>query len=202
MIKAVIFDLDGVLVDATEWHYEALNKALNYFGYIISRTEHLEIYNGLPTDEKLKILSERKALPQILHKEIKFLKNQYTFETVKEKCIPDEGKYLLLSYLKSQGYLLACCSNAQQNFVEMTLKLSKIDHFFSYIIGTNGNFKPKPAPDIYLNTFKEIDVLPHEVIIFEDSPHGIKAAEASGARVVMVPNFSALDLSFIKHVNL
>ena len=202
MIKAVLFDLDGVLVDATEWHYEALNKALNFFGYIISRTEHLEIYNGLPTDEKLKILSERKALPQSLYKEIKVLKNQYTFETVREKCIPDEGKYLLLSYLKSQGYILACCSNAQQSFVEITLKLSNIDHFFSYIIGSNENLKPKPAPDIYLHTFKKIHVLPHEVIIFEDSPHGIKAAEASGARVVVVPNFSALDLSFIKRINL
>ena len=63
MIKAVIFDLDGVLVDATEWHYEALNNALALFGFNIDRNMHFSEYNGLPTKEKLKRLSNRKGFP-------------------------------------------------------------------------------------------------------------------------------------------
>ena len=66
-IKAVIFDLDGVLVDATEWHYEALNRALGLFGYNIARYEHLTTYNGLPTRKKLEMLSVEKNFPRGLH---------------------------------------------------------------------------------------------------------------------------------------
>ena len=61
MIKLVIFDLDGVLIDSKEYHYEALNLALGD-KYKISREEHIRDYDGLPTSEKLKILSDRKGL--------------------------------------------------------------------------------------------------------------------------------------------
>ncbi|WP_185022353.1 HAD hydrolase-like protein, partial [Pseudomonas fluorescens] len=57
MIKAVIFDMDGVLIEAKDWHYDALNKALNLFGYNISRHDHLTSYDGLPTAHKLEMLS-------------------------------------------------------------------------------------------------------------------------------------------------
>jgi hypothetical protein len=60
-ITAVLFDLDGVLVDATEWHYEALNHALGLFGFDITRYEHLSSYNGLPTRRKLEMLSVEKG---------------------------------------------------------------------------------------------------------------------------------------------
>ena len=66
-IKAVLFDLDGVLVDATEWHFNALNRALSLFGYTISRYEHLTTYNGLPTRKKLEMLSVEKNFPRGLH---------------------------------------------------------------------------------------------------------------------------------------
>ena len=55
-IKAVIFDMDGVLIDAKDWHYEALNKALRLFGLEITRSEHETTYDGLPTKDKLEIL--------------------------------------------------------------------------------------------------------------------------------------------------
>jgi beta-phosphoglucomutase len=53
MIKAVVFDMDGVLIEAKDWHYEALNRALKLFGYEISRYEHLTTFDGLPTRRKL-----------------------------------------------------------------------------------------------------------------------------------------------------
>lgn len=66
-IKAVIFDMDGVLIDAKEWHYEALNKALALFGFAISRQEHLDSYDGLPTRKKLEMLSSEKEPTKGLH---------------------------------------------------------------------------------------------------------------------------------------
>ena len=62
-IKAVLFDMDGVLVEAKDWHYEAFNKALDVFGLPISRSEHLSLYDGLPTRKKLEMLTEKKGLP-------------------------------------------------------------------------------------------------------------------------------------------
>ena len=77
-IKAILFDMDGVLIDAKDWHYEALNKALGLFGLGISRYDHLHSFDGLPTRVKLKMLSEQYYLPEKLHPFINQVKQLYT----------------------------------------------------------------------------------------------------------------------------
>src|SRR5215471_1446992 len=99
-IEAVLFDLDGVLVDATEWHYEALNRALGLFGFSISRYEHLSTYNGLPTRKKLEMLSVETKLPASLHGLINRVKQAYTREEILTKCRPRFEIEYLLSRLK------------------------------------------------------------------------------------------------------
>ena len=79
-IKAILFDMDGVLIDAKEWHYEALNKALSHFGFLINRDAHLTTYDGLPTKNKLEKLSEAQGLPKGLHEHINKLKQKYTIQ--------------------------------------------------------------------------------------------------------------------------
>jgi len=202
MIKAIIFDLDGVLVDATEWHYEALNKALGLFGYGIGRDDHLKVYNGLPTAEKLKMLTEKNGLPLGLHEMIKSLKRKYTDEIVDLKCRPNHHKQIMLTHLKNKGYKLACCSNAQKYSVLNMLVRSEIDHFFDEIIGNDEGFKPKPAPDIYLAAFAKLNILPEETVIIEDAPHGIEAAKASGAQVIAVRGHEDVNLSIFVNFNL
>ena len=87
-VKAVVFDMDGVLIDAREWHYEALNRALGLLGYEISRYEHLSSYDGLPTKRKLQMLTVERGLPAELHGFLNSLKQQYTLETVATRCKP------------------------------------------------------------------------------------------------------------------
>src|SRR5579872_1178148 len=77
-IKLVLFDMDGVLIDAKDWHYEALNRALGHFGLTIGRDEHLTLYDGLPTRRKLEMLSKSRGLPAKLHRFINDLKQNYT----------------------------------------------------------------------------------------------------------------------------
>ena len=202
MIKAIIFDLDGVLIDATEWHFEALNKALGLFGYSIGRDDHIKIFNGLPTTEKLKIMSEKDGLPMDLHELIKAMKKKYTDEIVSQKCRPDHTKQLMLTHLKNKGYKLACCSNAQKYSVMNMLIKSEMDHFFDEIIGNDEGFKPKPAPDIYLAAFAKLNMLPEETIIIEDAPHGIEAAKASGAQVIAVRGYKDVNLTLFVNLNL
>jgi HAD superfamily hydrolase (TIGR01509 family) len=202
MIKAIIFDLDGVLVDATEWHYEALNDSLKLFGYEIGKDDHLKVYNGLPTVEKLKVLSEKNGLPKGLHEIIRSLKRKYTDEKILRSCYPSHEKQIMLANLKNKGYLLACCSNAQKYAVLSMLQSAKLDHFFNQIIGNDEGYKPKPAPDIYLATFNILNVKPNEVIIIEDAPHGIEAAKQSGAKVIAVKGCQDVNLSLFIDLNL
>lgn len=202
MIKAIIFDLDGVLIDATAWHFEALNDALKLFGYEINLDEHLTTYNGLPTAEKLKKMSEQKGLPLGLHEIIKVLKKKFTDDKVLQLCRPSHEKQIMLANLKNKGYKLVCCSNAQKYSVQNMLKCAQIDHFFDHIIGNDEGFKPKPAPDIYLAAFKALKIKPNEVIVVEDAAHGIEAAKASGAKVIAVRGFEDVNLSLFADLNL
>lgn len=202
MIKAIIFDLDGVLVDATQWHFEALNDALKLFGYEISPEEHSTTYNGLPTAEKLKMLSLQKGLPLGLHEIIRSMKRKFTDNKVLQLCKPSHEKQILLANLKRKGYKLACCSNAQKYSVQNMLKCAQLDHFFDYIIGNDEGFKPKPAPDIYTAAFKILKVKPNEGVVVEDAAHGIEAAKASGAKVIAVRGFQDVNLSLFADLNL
>ena len=83
-IKLIIFDLDGVLVDAREIHYEALNKALSHIDekYIINRDEHLSTYDGLSTTKKLNMLTTNKGLPENLHDTVWKLKQEMTLKII------------------------------------------------------------------------------------------------------------------------
>ena len=102
-IKAIIFDMDGVLIEAKDWHYEALNQALELFGFKISRYDHLVTFDGLPTRKKLEILSLEKGLPDGLHKFINHMKQIYTMEHVYMKCKPLFNHQYALSRLKNEG---------------------------------------------------------------------------------------------------
>ena len=102
-IRAIVFDMDGVLIEAKDWHYEALNKALRLFGYEISRYDHLVTYDGLPTSKKLEMLSLEKGLPRGLHQFINQMKQSYTVDMVHTSCSPRFFHEYALSRLKAEG---------------------------------------------------------------------------------------------------
>lgn len=112
MIKAVLFDMDGVLIDAKNWHYEALNRALQLFGYSISRESHLSTFDGLPTRTKLEMLTKSRGLPKGLHDFLNTLKQTYTLEISYQRCKPTFNHQYALSRLKEDGYKIAVCSNS------------------------------------------------------------------------------------------
>jgi len=196
--KAILFDLDGVLIDATEWHYEALNQALGLFGYKIGRDDHIKVFNGLPTAEKLKMMSAQGKVPVSLHTIIKEQKKLYTKKQIEKYCKPDYSKILMLRYLKKQGMKLACCSNAIQVSVEEMLERALIKDYFDEIIGNDVGFKPKPAPDIYLEAMRRLKLNPEDCIIVEDAEHGVQSAIAAGVDVIEVSGYNDVDSSLFE----
>lgn len=199
-IKAIIFDLDGVLVDMPDGHYEALNKALGLFGAKIGREEHFSYFNGLPTRKKIEELERQNRLPTGLKEFINNIKQKYTKEIIPSYCTPDYSKIILLRHLKDRGYKLACCSNSVKETLNIMLKSAGLFDFFDLIIGNDEVSQAKPDPEIYLTAFKLLGVKPEETIIVEDSPHGIAAAKASKGNVREVRGVQDVHLGLFSDV--
>ncbi len=197
-IKAVLFDLDGVLVDATEWHYEALNRALGLFGYTISRYEHLTTYNGLPTRKKLEMLSVEKGFPRGLHSLVNKIKQKYTREEILRRCTPVFEKEFMIHQLKRDGFKLACCSNSVRDSVELMLRGSGIIELFDVLISNEDVAQAKPDPEMYLAACGRLGVRPAEAVIVEDAPHGIEAAKRAGGVLCQVSGFNEVDYARVR----
>lgn len=201
-IKAVIFDMDGVLIEAKDWHYEALNKALKIFGMEISRYEHLTTFDGLPTKDKLKMLTITKGLPQSLHSFLNELKQLYTMQLVHSLCKPTFCHEYALSKLKSEGYKMAVCSNSIKNTIEVMMNKAALDCYLDFYISNQDVKKGKPDPEMYNKAIARLGLKPKECMIIEDNENGIKAAKASGANVMMVKEVNEVNYENIKtHIN-
>jgi len=197
-IKAIIFDMDGVLIDAKDWHYEALNKALALFGFSISRYDHLVTYDGLPTKKKLEMLTLERGLPKGLHHFINELKQIYTMEMIFQKCKPVFYHEYALSRLKAEGCRLAVASNSIRQTVELMMEKSNLARYMDLMLSNQDVSKPKPDPEIYNTAIARLGLKPEECLIVEDNQNGIKAAQASGANVMIVSSVEDVNYTNIK----
>jgi beta-phosphoglucomutase len=185
-IEAVIFDMDGVLIDAREWHYEALNRALSHFGYEISRFDHLVTYDGLPTRQKLEMLSRERGLPRDLHTFLNQLKQVYTMEIVHARCKPTFQHEFALSRLHAEGYRLAVASNSIQNTVDVMMQRADLAKYLAMTVSNECVSAGKPDPEIYTQTMSRLGVRSEATLVVEDNEKGIKAATDAGAHVLPV----------------
>lgn len=197
-IKAVLFDMDGVLIEAKDWHYEALNRALDIFGMPISRIDHLTTFDGLPTAKKLEMLSIERGLPKSLHGFLNDLKQQYTVEMIHRFCRPNFVQEYALSHLKSEGYKIAVCSNSIASTVKLMMEKAALSPYLDAMLSNEDVIHPKPAPDIYLKAMEIFGLQPEECLIVEDNENGIRAAVASGAHLLAVKEVDETNLNNIK----
>jgi HAD superfamily hydrolase (TIGR01509 family) len=199
MIKLIIFDLDGVLVDAKDIHYDTLNKALETIGseFVISHEEHLSIFDGLKTYEKLNILSKMKGLDSKKHQLIWDLKQKLTIEKINNLKI-DEKLIEIFKKLKNQNFKIACCSNSIRRSIYAMLSKIGIIEFFDLILSNEDVTYPKPHPEIYWKGMSYFGLSPEHTLIVEDSPPGLLSAQRSGARVLRVKNSKDLTIDKIE----
>ena len=203
MIKLIIFDLDGVLVETKQLHYDAFNKALRDVDpkYEISYEEHLSKYDGLSTHKKLNILSREKGLSGMEFESIWHRKQLYTYQMLKE-LIADNRLIEVLKKLKNDSYTIAVASNSIRDSVKITLlKLGLLEYVDFYL--SNEDVKhPKPHPEIYLRAMIQCGTTPKETLIVEDSIIGRNAANNSGAYLFGVNNSSEVTYeSITQHVD-
>ena len=203
MIKAILFDLDGVLVNACEWHYEALNQALTMIcGEKIERKEHDEKFNGLPTSKKLDILHKEGRIEKTHFEKVWNLKQLLTEDVINKYAKKAEEKTHMLSQLASTGYRVGCVTNSIKKSAELMLKKTGQFDFLEIIITNEDVTNPKPDPEGYITAMVTLGCSPAETVIVEDSYKGQQAAMASGAHLIKVNDASDVTLQLLhNHMN-
>jgi len=197
MIKLIIFDLDGVLVEAKNIHYEALNESLSE-EYRITWDEHISKYDGLKTNQKLDMLTKYKGLEKEKHRDIWEKKQIITLNKLRNLNQSDE-LIECISQLSKDGFKIACCSNSVRKTINTVLSKLGIIEFFDLILSNEDVTNSKPHPEIYWKSISDMKVLPEETLIIEDSPTGLLSAFRSNSLVMRVTSPS--DITYIKIKN-
>lgn len=187
MIKLIVFDLDGVLIEAKQLHFEALNDSLKIHApdCVISWNEHLSKYDGLKTKQKLEMLTEEKGLKIEHHSLIWDYKQKITNEKLKN-IQPQNTLIELLKKLSEDGFKIACCSNSIRKTVLTVLSKLDIIEYFDQILSNEDVKNSKPHPEIYWKVISEMGVIADETLIVEDSPYGLLAAARTHAPILRV----------------
>jgi HAD superfamily hydrolase (TIGR01509 family) len=199
-IQAILFDLDGVLVNSRVLHYETFRDALKTVlpSKILSWTEHEKEFDGLSTKLKIKKLVNANELTEEQGLEVFSLKQELTLKRLPSAIKPRESLRLMLITLNNQGFRLFCCSNSVRKTVEETLHLLGVREFFENVYSNEDVQNPKPSPEIYEKAMKECFLLKEKCLIVEDSAIGRAAAYASGAHVLEVEDAEDLTLSLLR----
>jgi len=200
MIKWIFFDLDGVLLDSRDWHFESLKEALKKHDINLGYEEHLKYYDGLPTLTKLEMMSSRFNLCSQAIQDIYKNKQEIFGHFLESNLKPSDPIIDLLQNLKFRGIHMAVCSNAIRKTVESCLMQLEITHFFDFYLSNQDVKMPKPSPEIYFSALEKANIISEEAIIVEDSPHGIEAAKKTGCGLIRVKN--SKELTYENFLNL
>jgi len=195
LIKAVIFDLDGVIVESESAHIEAEQQTFLKYGVRISSDE-LHKYTG--TTAKLMFTELiRKYKLNATFEEIFRQKETILFKLLEKDAEPTKGVITLLKKLKSKGIKLAIGSSSTKKQIKYVLSKLDIEHLFDSVIGEEDIVRSKPDPEIFLKAAAELDVNPSECLVVEDSELGVEAAKRAHMKCVgyINPNSGDQDLS-------
>lgn len=194
MNKLVIFDLDGVLIESRELHYHSLNNALSKLdpAYVITRAEHLSIYDGLNTTKKLELLNENKNLDRKYFNQVWQDKQIATFELIKQ--FPYNSELVArFKLLRSNNIKIAVASNSIRETIKLALLSIGVMEYVDYYVSNEDVSRAKPFPEMYWKCMTALNVLPKNTVIIEDSHIGRQGAVDSGAHLIPVKN--SLDLT-------
>lgn len=195
--KAVIFDMDGVLIDARDWHYRALNEALSVFGTEISESEHVDRYNGLPTKVKLSMLTDDGRLHSHLHRLVEEIKQERTLREAARLCFPRVEHLLLFGWLRRQNCRVGVATNSVRSTSTAMLKFAGLYDELDVLVTNEDVTSAKPAPDIYLVACQKLGVTPSQVLVVEDHPYGVAAATSAGCAVIQVEGVEDVNTALL-----
>ena len=191
-MKAVVFDMDGLMFDTEQvailaWDYAGEKMGLGKTGYMVLKTlgVNVNVSNQIWTEE----FGDRYNKEDLWKYTKEFMNDFYS----KNKVPVKKGLYVLLDYLKNNGYKLAVASSTNKHGVERNLKDAGVFEYFDAVVGGDMVTKSKPEPEIYLKACKAMGVEPAEALALEDSRNGLLSAHRAGMKVIMVPDLWEAD---------
>mgnify|MGYP000936416411 CR=1 FL=1 len=195
MLEAVIFDMDGVIVDSEPWHLEVNLKLFEELGFELSLEEYKQ-FIGKSNIDMWSLLKNKYSLKQSMQELLKIQgeKNIQYLQQQKDGLI--EGILTLLRTLKEKGIPTGLASSSSLEYIEAVLDKYKIREYFQVVVTGESMEKGKPAPDIFLYTAKLLEAKSENCVVIEDSENGVKAAKAGGMRCIGFknPNSGEQDL--------
>ena len=193
MIKAIIFDLDGLLIDSEIISYKIYKEILQQFGYDFSMEEYAQNFSGKTEIKNVTNLIDAYSLPwsveigleNVLKIERKFLAQGVALKT---------GAKELLSYLKNKCFKIAIASSSTKDRALTILRQHNIiEYFHEFVFGYEG----KPNPDIFLKACDKLSVKPEECLVLEDSEAGIQAAYSANIPVICIPDMKVPNQHYL-----
>lgn len=186
-IQAVIWDLDGVLVDTGEMHLQAFLDTLPRYGIPFSPETFRQVF-GMGNHETLVYLTGGEPDPA-LEKEIIEAKENRFRNLIRGRAKPLPGVLEWLEKIRQMGLRQAVATSAPQENVDAVMNELGIGPYFKVILSAPGNGLPaKPEPDVFLEAARRLGAKPHDCLVIEDSPAGIEAARKAGMTCLAVAN--------------
>ncbi|MHC4114969.1 MAG: HAD family hydrolase [Planctomycetota bacterium] len=196
MLKAVIFDFDGVITDSEILHFRTFNQVLAPHGIVITQKQYYKDYLGLNDRDLFNLLIETGRLKFDVSQVEELIKQK---NRIFENLAKSEGKIIegvrdFLETLRRNNILMAICSGALLAEIELILEDAKLRPFFDVIVSAEHVRKGKPDPEGFILTLKRLNestsvtILPEQCVVIEDSHWGLKAAAAAGIHTVAITN--------------
>ncbi len=192
-MKAILFDLDGTLIDTEKYYRVCWKKTLESFGYKVTDDDVLSLRSlGRPfaPDHIKKMVKD----PDADYKAIRAKRSKLMEEMIAREGIQlKKGAVELLEYLRSKKITTAVSTASDLERTTRYLKQVGLYDYFDKLISCTMVERGKPAPDVYLYACKELGLSPDLCIAVEDSPNGVKSAFSAGCKVIMVPDQTEPD---------
>ena len=197
MIKAVIFDMDGLMIDSEPLHYEAYAAVFRELGKKYPLEDNNRLYIGLSDKDQATDMVDRYSL-SLSQEEIVKRKQQEFKKLIATSLTPQKGLMKLLSYLKKKKYKIAIASSSGNEEIALVIQSLKIKSYIDTYCSADEVRHAKPAPDLFLLAAKKLHVKPDECVVLEDSPRGIEAAVQAGMVSFAIPSEQTKDKDFSK----
>jgi len=195
MIKAVIFDKDGTIVDSEDFHTRAVQQVLKQDLDLEITTQEIEKYIGLTYPLKIGNILKKRNIKADIVDLCKKVRKKYK-QTVENEVELIDGALELFELLSKNNFKLGIVSASLSEDVEVLATKTKIRHFFDVLSGRDQVENVKPAPDCYILACKQLGVNPGETVVIEDSVPGVIAAKDAGCKCIAVPYYKIKDQDF------
>ena len=197
MIKAVIFDMDGLMIDSERVTFEGYQHVLAKKGLTMS-IDFYKTLLGKPLIAVFNQFYDTYGKDFNVEDTIEAV-HQYISDIFENDGVPlKKGLIELLKYLKAHNYKTIVATSSQRYRVNRILQLAKLNQYFDDSICGDEVTKGKPDPEVFLKSCEKLNVKPHEALVLEDSEAGIKAADLAKIKVICIPDLKYPDPEFIK----